>query len=491
MSRLLIESGPHETRVALVEENRVVEVQIEDPLDRGAVGNIYKGRVSKVLPGIEAAFVNIALERDAFLYAGDINGRPPIDEDLSELGSEARGSEAINNLIREDDELLVQVIKDALPSKGARITAQITVPGRFVVLLPGAEDVGVSRRLTDPDERERLASLLEAIRPQGVGLIARTAAAGRSQQEIHRDFDRLMRVWSQIQRTAAKTIAPGRVHSELDLPMRVIRDQPIDQLEEILIDGNEIYDDLGNYLEELDPELRQRLSRFDGPGQLFETAGVDTAIQKALRGRVWLPSGGYIVISPTEALVAIDINTGRYIGSEDIETTALKVNSEAAVEVARQVRLRDLSGIIIVDFIDMERPEHRKEVLDIFGTELQKDRTRIHISGMSELGLVEVTRKRSRNDLSRRLTGPCPCCQGRGRVRTPKAVCLEMRRALVRLDESHPDRPFHVELHPQVAQALEGDLNAILEEIEVRIGAAIELRQDAALKPDEFKIVSE
>ena len=491
MSRLLIESGPHEARVALVEENRVVEVQIEDSLERGAVGNIYKGRVSKVLPGIEAAFVNIALERDAFLYAGDIYSAQPIAEELEEPSSEARRNETINELVAEGDELLVQVVKDALPSKGARITAQITMPGRFVVLLPGAGSVGVSRRLIEPDERDRLVSLMEAIQPDGAGLIARTAAAKRSQEEIRRDLDRLMGVWNDIQRSAAKKTAPECVYRELDLPSRVIRDQPIDQLEEILVDDKEVYDELGGYLEELDPELRQRLSFFDEPGRLFERAGVDTAIRKALRGRVWLPSGGYIVINPTEALVAIDINTGRYTGFEDIETTALKVNLEASVEIARQIRLRDLSGIIVVDFIDMESPEHRKEVLDIFSAELEKDRTRIHFSGMSELGLVEVTRKRSRADLSRRLTDPCPCCHGRGRVKAPKTVCLELRRALLRFKESQPDRPFHVELHPQVTKALEGALSAILEEIETTIGAAVELRQDAALKPDEFSIVAE
>ncbi len=491
MSRLLIESGPHETRVALLEDSRVVEVQIEDPLERGVVGNIYKGRVSKVLPGIEAAFVNIALERDAFLYAGDIYSAQPAEEDSEEPGAETRHDESIGDLVAEGDELLVQVVKDALPNKGARITAQITVPGRFVVLVPGAEDVGVSRRLTDPEERQRLASVMEAIRPEGVGLIARTAAVKRSQEEIYGDLERLMRVWGDIQRSAAKKTAPAAVYCEPELPLRVIRDQPIEQLEEILVDGKEAYDALGAYLEDLDPELREHLSLSDETGRLFETAGVDTAIKRALRGRVWLPSGGYIVINPTEALVAIDINTGRYTGSEDIETTAFKVNSEASVEIARQVRLRDLSGIIIVDFIDMERPEHRKEVLDIFQAELEKDRTRIHLSGMSELGLVEVTRKRSRTDLGRRLTEPCPCCHGRGRVKAPRTVCLDLRRALIRFFESQPDRLFHVELHPQVIQALEGNLRAILEEIETTVGAAVELRQDAALNPDEFRIVTE
>jgi ribonuclease G len=333
--------------------------------------------------------------------------------------------------------------------------------------------------------------VLEAIRPEGVGLIARTAAAKRTQEEIHGDLDRLMRVWADIQKSAARKTAPAAVYSEPDLPLRVIRDQPSEQLEEILIDGKEPYDALGAELEDLDPELRKRLSLSDETGRLFETAGVDTAIQRALRGRVWLPCGGYIVINPTEALIAIDINTGRYTGSEDIETTAFKVNSEAAVEIARQVRLRDLSGIIIVDFIDMEKPEHRKGVLDIFQAELDRDRTRIHLSGMSELGLVEVTRKRSRTDLGRRLTEPCRCCHGRGRVKTPRTVGLDLRRALTRFIAGQPDRPFHVELHPQVTEALEGNLRAILEEIEITVGAAVELRQNAALNPDEFRIVTE
>lgn len=491
MSRLLIEAGVHESRVALVEEGRVVEVQIEDPTNRGAVGNVYKGRVSRVLPGIEAAFVSIGLERDAFLYAGDIYGAQPPDGDIEEPDSEARRNEAIDKLVSSGDELLVQVIKDALPSKGARITAQISVPGRFVVLLPGGSGVGVSRRLSEIEERERLASLLETCRPDGAGLIARTAAAQRSAEEIQRDLDRVIRIWAEIERSSKARKAPDLLHRELDLPSRVIRDQPTDQLEEIQVDGKEIFDDLVEYLDELDPELRSRLSLFERPGQLFEDEAVDTAIQRALRGRVWLPSGGYIVINPTEALVAVDINTGRFTGSGDIESTALKVNVEAAVETARQVRLRDLAGIIVVDFIDMENPENRKEVLEVLGIELEKDRTRTQVSGMSQLGLVEMTRKRSRNDLIRQLTEPCRCCHGRGRIKAQRTVCLELRRLLLRHQETQPDRTFHVRIHPQVAEALEGDQSSILEEIESSIGAPLQLRHEASLRPDEFEIIVE
>ena len=491
MSRLLIESGVHEARVALVEGSRVVEVQIEDPIDRGSVGNVYKGRISKVLPGIEAAFVSIGLERDAFLYAGDIYGTDPAEEDLEGLASKTRHHRAIDELVSEGDELLVQVVKDALPSKGARITAQISVPGRFVVLLPGASGVGVSRRLSDSEERERLVSVLEACRPGGAGLIARTAAADRSMNEIQRDLDRLIQIWAEIERSSKAKKAPGLIYEEVSLPLRIIRDQLSEELEEIQVDGKEIFNDLVAYLDELDPKLRDRLSLFDKPGQLFDTAHVDTAIQKALRGRVWLPSGGYIVINHTEALVAIDINTGRFTGSGDIESTALKVNTEAAVEVARQVRFRDLGGIIVVDFIDMERPENRKEVLEALNVELEKDHTRAQVSGMSQLGLVEVTRKRSRIDLIRRLTEPCRCCHGRGRLKAPKTVCLELRRSLLRHKEIQPDRPFHVLVHPQVAEAIEADQSSILEEIETRIGAPLELRREASLKPDEFEIVLE
>jgi ribonuclease G len=383
------------------------------------------------------------------------------------------------------------VVKDALPNKGARVTAQLSLPGRYAVLLPGSDGIGISRRLDEENERERLSEILESQRPEGAGLIARTAAAGRSASEIHRDIEGLERRWREIEGSAKRKSSPELVYRELDLPLRFIRDQAISNLEEIVVDGRETFDRLAAYLDDLEPDLRRRLSFFDKPESLFEEAGVEDTIRRALRSRVWLPSGGYVVINPTEALVAIDVNTGRYTSSEDIESTALKVNAEAAVAIASQIRLRDLSGIIVVDFIDMERAENRNEVLAVFSEALEKDRTKVQISSMSQLGLVELTRKRSHTDLSRRLTEPCPCCDGRGRVRAAKTVCLALRRSLIRFCGTQPDRSFHVRSHSRIITTLEGELSALREEIEATIGAPLDLRHDPDLGPDEYEIVAD
>jgi len=491
VSRLLIECGPYASRVALLEDGRVAEVQVEDPVDPGVVGNIYKGHVSKVLPGIEAAFIAVGLDRDTFLYAGDIHSPYPVEDELEDSDPALRRREPINELLNEGDEILVQVVKDALPNKGARVTAQISLPGRFAVLLPGSDGIGISRRLDDGDERERLSGILESRRPEGTGLIARTAAAGRSAEEIERDIAHLESLWEEIESSARRKSSPDLIYRELDLPQRFLRDQAISNLEEIVVDSRETFEHLADYLERLEPELRRRMSLSDKPESLFEESGVDETIRRALRGRAWLPSGGYVVINPTEALVAIDVNTGRYTSSDDIESTALKVNAEAAVEIASQIRLRDLSGIIVVDFIDMERAENRNEVIAVFSEALERDRTKVQISGMSQLGLVELTRKRSHTDLSRRLTEPCPCCAGRGRTRATKTVCLELRRSLIRFCESQPDRSFYVRSHPRVLATLEGELSALREEIETTIGRPLDLRQDPDLRPDEYEIVAD
>lgn len=484
---LLIEAGAQETRVAVLEEGRVVEVQIERSGDPGVVGNLYKGRVSRVVPGIQAAFVDLGLERDAFLFAGDLK-REGLGETEGESPEGVRPQpRPISDHVKQGQELLVQVVKEPLPGKGARISSQISLPGRFVVLLPGAGGVGVSRRITAPEERQRLESLLGTLVAQGHGVIARTAAESRSQDELRRDLRVLMKEWQRVVDHAVGVQVPGLVRQETSLAERAARDLLDDDVKEIWVEGAETASHLVGYLSNLDPEQAANLRAYEEKGSLFEHRGVDAAIAKAMRSKVWLKSGGFIVINPTEALVAIDVNSGRNTEAAALEATALETNLEAAVEVARQIRLRDLAGIIVIDFIDMVEPEHREELVTVFESALTYDRTRIQVSPMSDFGLVAVTRKRMRGGLRQRLTQICPCCSGEGRVKDPVTVGLELERALRRRVDPEHKSP-KVRLNPRTRTALEQDPMGLLTSLKKRVGGRLDLERDESLEIGEFEI---
>jgi ribonuclease G len=488
-NELLIESGPHETRVALLEEGRVVEVHIERATEPGLVGSIYRGRVSRVVPGIQAAFVDLGLDRDAFLFAGDLqrsgdaastaNGQteesPPLQPSISEL-------------VHQGQEMLVQVVKEPLPGKGARISTQLSLPGPLVVLLPGATGVGISRRISTPDERRRLEESLSEMVPEGCGVIARTAAEGRTSKDLHRDLDRLQCQWEQIQRRAAGVRVPGRVHEEASLALRAARDLLSGDIAEVWLEGSLDRESLIEALENLEPSLVERIRIHRAEEPLFARRGVDAAISRAMRSRVWLDSGGFIVINPTEALVAIDVNSGRHTEASALEATALETNLEAAVEVARQIRLRDLAGIIVVDFIDMIEPRNRAAVTTRFEEAMARDRTRAQISQMSDFGLVAVTRKRMRGSLGQNLTEICPCCDGEGRIKDAVTVGLELARELRRRGSGFEKTPIAVRLHPRTARVLAESHPQLLTAIEDGAGGALEIRGDERLGLEEFEI---
>ena len=486
---ILIEAGEFETRVAVMEEGRLAEVHLERHTESGVVGNIYKGRVSKVIPGIQAAFVDIGLHRDAFLFAGDLSRPAPAEKEGQEGDAGRRTNHRpIAGEVEEGQELLVQVVKEPLPGKGVRISSQISLPGRFVVLLPGASGVGISRRIADPLERQRLEAQLQENLPDHSGVIVRTAGAERSIEELVKDLEPLVRTWQELQSHAAGTEPPVLIHQEADLVRRTARDLLNRELTELWVEGVSAHEEIERYLEEVDPSMVGRLRLQEGDELLFDRFGVDDAIARAMRSRAWLASGGFIVINPTEALVAIDVNSGRNTGEDELEVTALQTNLEAAVEIARQIRLRDLGGIIVVDFIDMVEQENRTELVATFEAALSGDRARTQVSQVFDFGLVAVTRKRTRGGLAQRLTEPCPCCSGEGRLKDPMAMALELDREVKRRLAELAGKSLTVRTHPRLVEALEGEHEALLHSIRKRTGGHVELEADDELRIEEFEI---
>lgn len=498
MSRkLLIESDPHEVRVALLEDERLSEVWIERHHERGPVGNIYRGRVARVVPGIQAAFVDIGLERNAFLYVGDVRDQLADladlvgeDEDWETAGP--REPRRIDELLSTGQELIVQVRKAPVRGKGARVTTQIALPGRYLVLMPTTPDGGISRRIEDSDERERLQTVLEQLGPVPGGVIVRTAGEGGDARQFGRDLDYLSRLWQQVAARAEEAVAPALVYSELDLARRTVRDRLDDSFDVVWVDGEKAFQEVLGEVETLEPGLVDKVKPFDEPGGLFAHFGMARALEKALKSRIWLKSGGYLVIQQTEALVAIDVNTGRYLGRKSLEETVLHANLEAVDEVARQIRLRDLGGIIVIDFIDMMESDNRLRVVAELEDRLKSDRSRSRVSQVSEFGLVEVTRKRSRSNLRRVLTRPCPCCGETGRVKSVATICLELRRQLLQPGADGASRVaagLTVRVPPDVAEALETTWAAVMHELEERLGAAPRLEPDPKLHPERFELI--
>jgi ribonuclease G len=492
---LLVNVTPPETRVALTEDGRAVEVLHERRGRQGLVGNVFLGRVHRVLPGMQAAFVSIGLDRDAFLYVEDASARAA-DVDFGEAAAagapEAASSERprIDDLVKEGQEIVVQVTKDPLAGKGPRVTAGISLAGRTLVYLPGAREVGISRRVSDEGERERLRLILEGFGGEG-GFIARTAALGKSAEDLAADRRYLGELAARIARRRESSSPPALLHREVDLALRAVRDLAGDDCDTIRVDDEATHDRLREFLEAVAPSLARRLELHRGPAPLFEAFGIETEIENALKSRVSLASGGSIVIHQTEALVAIDVNTGRFVGKQGLEETVFATNLEAVPEVARQIRLRDLGGLLVVDFIDMEDPEHRAKLFERFEEELSRDRARTRILQISEFGLIEITRQRSRGNLERVLTRACPACSGSGRVKTDVTVALDLRRALL----SPPNlfsagETVRVRVRPAVAQLVAEDDATLLGDAEAALGVRLELLPDEGVGAAGFEILN-
>jgi ribonuclease G len=471
--RIVVNAELIETRVGVQEGNLLTELYLERHHHRSIVGSVYKGVVTNVLPGMQAAFVDIGLQKDAFLYAGDyttnlgdaaralLTGDEDDDADVDVEDVEPRReAPPIEELLQKGQNVLVQVSKESLGTKGARITSFVSLPGRSLVYMPQARHIGVSRRIRDERERDRLRAALRVLSLPPGGFILRTNAEGKSEGEFASDVEFLTRLWAQIQARFEQSAAPAALHEEGDLTFRVVRDLFSPEVDEFVVDSREVYDKCAGYVEALVPALKDRVRLWAEPAPIFEALGVEKDIERALRRRVWLKSGGYIVIDHTEALVSIDVNTGKYVGKRDFEQTVLKINLEAVGEIVRQIRLRDLGGIIIIDFIDMEAPEHREQVYRALKRALADDKARTNVLEISELGLVEMTRKRVRQDLRALLSTTCPTCKGSGVTKADTTLAAEVFRAVaakVRMAEEADGREVVVRMHPDLARYFEGD----------------------------------
>ncbi len=462
---------PHETRVAVRENGVLVDLFVERQRERSIVGSLYKGRISRVLPGMQAAFVDIGLERDAFLYVDDV--AETLEEEGVEPGEFPAGT-PIQDLLREGQEILVQITRELGTPKGPRATSHVTIPGRYLVFLPGSQHIGISRRITDQGERERLRALIATL-PRGGGVIVRTAGEGREVSDFLADLAMLESMWREIQRRAEEASAPFLVHRELDLVLRAARDLVGPQVSELWIDEADAFQRVVEFLDRVQPELTPKVRLYRRQLDIFEAFGIEAEIEQLLQPKVWLKSGGSLVVDQTEALVAIDVNTGRYVGSIDLEETALRINLEAAREVARQLRLRNLGGIIVVDFIDMEEEAHREQLLEVLRRELAADRARTIVGPVGPFGLVQLTRKRTEPSFERMVTRACPTCGGRGRVKSVETVCLEIRRAVLREAVGGETREIAVRAHPEVTRALRGELRSVVDELEQRFALHLQL----------------
>ncbi len=488
---IIVRSTPRETRVALLEDGRVSEIFIEREAHRGVVGNIYKGRVTRVLPGMQSAFVDIGLERAAFLYVSDVYEE--LDENLLNGDEEElRRHAPIEEKLRAGEEVLVQVVKEPLGSKGARITSHVSLPGRYLVLMPTVEHVGVSRKITDDKERRRLKSGLKELRKErgGGGLIARTASAERSAEDLERDARYLNRTWDEVRAVSERVESPAVLYHELGLVQRLLRDLLSDGVASILLDDAKQFEQTRDLVEQLQPELLGRVHHFEGDGNVFEEHGVSADLELALRSKVWLESGGYIVIEQTEALVAIDVNTGRFVGRKTLEDTILKTNIEAVTEIARQVRLRDLGGIIVVDFIDMEERKSRQEVITALERELAHDRSPSKLLTVHEVGLAIITRKRVKQSLERTLCQPCPYCVGAGMIKSVETVCSEIYDEIRKLARDVQGHPLTLRVNVDVARALAGKEASVLKQLSDSVGTPITVQGDPLLHQEQFDVVT-
>ncbi len=482
MKTLAINVNPLEMRIALLENKRLVELIIEREEDRSIVGNIYKGRIDAIIPGIQAAFIDIGFEKNGFLYVSDIAGAEGTGDIVLEDGvprAKSRKGRArqqpIETMMKKNQFVMAQVVKDRLGSKGPRLTNFITFPGRYLVLLPTVRTLGVSRKIESDKERDRLRKILRDLRPKGMGIISRTTCEGRSREELKADMDFLLRAWEKVKNKYESSKGVVLLREDLGPILRTVRDLFSADFERLIIDSETEYSRILNFLEQFAPHLKKRVRLYREKRPMFEKMGIEEEIEKALRRKVYLKSGGFIAIDHTEALVAIDVNTGKFTGKKQLEDTVLQTNLEAAQEIARQVRLRDLGGIIVLDFIDMEYPQNRRALMKHFRESLKNDRARITLSEVSELGMIEMTRKRVKHNLMKAMSQPCPYCEGSGMVRSVTTVTFDILRRLQGLFCDTKEKHIILQAHPDVVRRLRGENQDLLAAIVERFGREVSI----------------
>lgn len=486
---ILVSAAKDETRVALVENGAVVEFYVERPSSQKIAGSIFLGKATNVLPGMQAAFIDIGEEKNAFLYVDDAILPPNLEDTDAAPELKSHRKRTITELVKPGQDIMVQVVKEAIGTKGARVTRHVTFPGRYLVLMPTVSYVGVSRRIGDDEERKRLRQIAREIKPQDMGVIIRTVAENKSKEDLQKDLDFLVRIWEKVQRRAKSVKSPSQIHSDLGLVFRVVRDEFNQDTTRMLVDDVDTYSRTLDLLDSVAPEMKERVIYYrDREYPLFQLYGVDAAIEKALGRQVWLKSGGYIVIDKTEALTVIDVNTGRYVGTKNLADTVFKINIEACEEIARQLRLRDIGGIIVVDFIDMDIPEHRAKLLQEMEKQLRHDHTKTVVVGLTGLGLVEMTRKKVRQSIDAVMMRMCPYCGGKGVVMSEETVAGRVRREIRRILRNSQSEAMLVEVHPGVASYLIGPGGANLKDLEKETNRSIFVRGTETLHLEEMNV---
>ena len=497
---IFINSTPQESRIAIMEDSALAEFLMERKQERGIAGNLYKGKVVRVLPGMQAAFVEIGMEKAGFLHASDFFDIPDDVQLIASSGDEVEFEDPpklppstrrlpLEKRISPGEEILVQVAKDPLGTKGARVTSHVSLPGRYMVFMPNTKHIGISRRIEGEAERKRLKEIAHSLGTAEGGFILRTACEGRSKREIQRDLRFLTKLWKRIQQKAETAAAPLMIHQDLDLITRTIRDFFTPDTEKVVVDSAKDHRRIVDFVRNFMPRLRSKIVLYSDSEPLFDRYAIEEKIEKALDRRVWLRSGGYIIIERTEALTAIDVNTGRFVGRRNQEETIFKTNLEAAQEVVRQLRLRNVGGIIIIDFIDMEKEGNRKRVYEALKEALKKDKARTNILKISELGLVEMTRQRTRESLENQLLSPCPHCDGRGRIKSPVTIAYDVLRAIKKQQMNLENgKNIIVRLHPDVANFLYDEKNNSLDNLEREINHKIIIKVSQELRHEQYEI---
>jgi ribonuclease G len=504
---MIISSNGHETIVAILEDDLVAEIFVERERQRGVVGNVYKGRVSKVLPGMQSSFIDLGLERDGFLYVADVIDTLEEFEKLESGDDEPGGKNGqkedknkpqpkIEDLLKEGQEILVQVVKEPLGTKGARLTSHVTMPGRFLVFMPTVDHVGVSRKIESREERSRLRGIVREFRESHGftgGVIIRTAAAGRPKEDIVSDLEAFHKIWTEVRQKAESSRAPVVVYSEPSLVGKLLRDLLTEEFQAIRIDDPQEHQRILDLVQQILPNLAPRVKLYTKPYPIFEEYGVQAEIDKALKSKVWLKSGGSIVINQTEALVAIDVNTGRFVGKKTtgrLEDTIVKTNLEAVKEIVRQIRLRDLGGIIVLDLIDMDERKNRQKVLQAVEQELKKDRSPSKALQVSDFGLVIITRKRVKQSLERVLTEPCPYCSGTGVIKSSSTICYEILSEVKKLGPDLNGHRVLLRVNPDIARALKEEESGVLRDLKSSIGKDVTIKSDAQLHHEQFDLMA-
>ncbi len=490
-TEILINATSYEVRLALVEDGNLSEFHMQRPTEKGLMGNIYKGKLVRVLPGMQAAFVDIGLERTGFLYVDDVCLAEPDSTDYNFCITDCPNIQGmrIEDLLHEGQDILVQVSKDPIGTKGARLTCHITLPCRNLVFIPQTDHIGISRKIEDEDVRDHLKNLIQEMRPEGTGFIVRTVAEHATREELEADMEYLMLLWDDIIEKAESTESRILIHKDLDITLRSVRDFFTADVDSLIIDDPVAHEKIVGHVKTFAPQLLDKISLYQESTPLFEAYNIEVEITRAIEKKVWLRSGGYIIIESTEALSVIDVNTGRYVGKSNLNDTIFKTNMEAAVEIAYQLRLRNIGGIIIIDFIDMENDSHREELYTTFKEAVKKDKSRNNILKLSEFGLVQMTRKRISENLHQLMCEPCHYCGGEGMIKSRRTICYDIFRKITRNAKKHKGSNITLQVHPKIANLLNNEEELTKVQVEKEIGKRIIVAPSKELHVEKYEII--